>query len=120
MDKISFYNISVPFEGYSLLYNTMSDSLIAFTNEEYSVIEPLLNNLAAFSEEYPLLYSEMKKAGFIIDNYDEKELVKFNNKLCVYENRSYHLTINPTLDCNLKCWYCSTEYAQAIHHGGMS
>ena len=50
MDKISFYNISVPFEGYSLLYNTMSDSLIAFTNEEYSVIEPLLNNLAAFSE----------------------------------------------------------------------
>lgn len=39
----------------------MSDSLIAFTNEEYSVIEPLLNNLAAFSEEYPLLYSEMKK-----------------------------------------------------------
>lgn len=34
MDKISFYNISVPFEGYSLLYNTMSDSLIAFTNEE--------------------------------------------------------------------------------------
>ena len=110
MDKISFYNISVPFEGYSLLYNTMSDSLIAFTNEEYSVIEPLLNNLAAFSEEYPLLYSEMKKAGFIIDNYDEKELVKFNNKLCVYENRSYHLTINPTLDCNLKCWYCSTEY----------
>ena len=62
----------------------------------------------------------MKKAGFIIDNYDEKELVKFNNKLCVYENRSYHLTINPTLDCNLKCWYCSTEYAQAIHHGGMS
>ena len=79
MDKISFYNISVPFEGYSLLYNTMSDSLIAFTNEEYSVIEPLLNNLAAFSEEYPLLYSEMKKAGFIIDNYDEKELVKFNN-----------------------------------------
>ena len=24
MDKISFYNISVPFEGYSLLYNTRS------------------------------------------------------------------------------------------------
>lgn len=120
MDKISFYNISVPFEGHSLLYNTMSDSLIAFTNEEYSVIKSLFDNLAAFNEEYPLLYSEMKKAGFIIDDYNEKELVKFNNKLCVYENHSYHLTINPTLDCNLRCWYCSIEYAQAIHHGGMS
>ena len=50
------------------LYNTMSDSLIAFTNEEYSVIEPLLNNLAAFSEEYPLLYSEMKKAWRTTDD----------------------------------------------------
>jgi len=74
MDKISFYNISVPFEGYSLLYNTMSDSLIAFTNEEYSVIEPLLNNLAAFSEEYPLLYSEMKKAGFSLTIMMRKSL----------------------------------------------
>ena len=55
MDKISFYNISVPFEGHSLLYNTMSDSLIAFTNEEYSVIKSLFDNLAAFNEEYPLL-----------------------------------------------------------------
>ena len=77
MDKISFYNISVPIEGYSLLYNTMSDSLIAFTNEEYSVIKSLFDNLAAFNDEYPLLYFVMKKAGFIIDDYNEKELVKF-------------------------------------------
>lgn len=120
MDKVSFYNIIVPHEGYTLFYNTKSDSLIAFTNEEYVVIETLLDNLVDFQTEYPVVYSEMKKAGFIIEDYNEKELVKFNNKLCVYENHSYHLTINPTLDCNLKCWYCSTEYAQAIHHGRMS
>ena len=91
MDKISFYNISVPFEGYSLLYNTMSDSLIAFTNEEYSVIEPLLNNLAAFSEEYRVTCksvwlcinsSEPKKKELFVNNTSQlcSKLLNFSIK----------------------------------------
>lgn len=120
MDKISYYNIDIPYQSFHLVYNTLSDSLVCFTEEEYEEIKTLMHNLQSFEAEYPLLYSEMKNSGFIIDDYDELEYIKFNNRLCIFEDRSCHLTINPTLDCNLRCWYCSTEYAKAKHHGGMS
>lgn len=38
----------------------------------------------------------------------------------MFGNTALHLTLNPTLDCNLSCWYCSTEYAKAKHYGYMS
>lgn len=119
MDKISYYNITVTHQDYRLMYNTLSNSLICFTSHEFVLIEEQFKNLKLFREQYPLLYDGLKKSGFIIEDYDELEYVKFNNKLCVFASRMYHLTINPTLDCNLKCWYCSTEYANAQHHGGM-
>lgn len=69
----------------------------------------------------PNYYKEMKNAGFIIDtDFDELAYFKLMNNVCIYGNLGTHLTINPTLDCNLKCWYCSTEYAKAVHNGGMS
>lgn len=120
MDKVSYYNIDLCYQNYHLVYNTFSDSLVCFTEEEYGIVQNLLLNLDKFLVEYPILYSELKKAGFIIEDYDELEFIKFKNRLCIFEDRSCHLTINPTLDCNLKCWYCSTEYANAIHCGRMS
>lgn len=120
MEKLSCYNINTSFQNNILIYNTFSNSLICFTADEYEVAESLLQNLKSFNEEYPLLYKEMKNAGFIIDeDFNELEYLKLKNHLCIYEDRTQHLTINPTLDCNLRCWYCSTEYAKAIHNGGM-
>ncbi|MCD8179319.1 MAG: radical SAM protein [Tannerellaceae bacterium] len=71
--------------------------------------------------EYPLLYEELKKAGFIInESFDELDYIKLQNKRIIYTEKDYHITINPTLDCNLTCWYCSTEYNEAKHNGGMT
>ena len=121
MDKISYYNIEARYEDDILLYNTLTDSLVRFTDEEYDEVKTLLDNLVDFKGEYPTLYAELKKAGFIIDeNFNELEYIKYQNKRRIYANSDYHITINPTLDCNLRCWYCSTELAEAKHSGVMS
>lgn len=120
MDKLSYYNISVPYQSNYMVYNSFSDSLICLTLEEYEIIKERTRSLPDFEKEYPTLYRNLKEAGFIVDDYDELAYIRFNNRLCIFEDRTYHLTINPTLDCNLQCWYCSTEYANAVHHGGMS
>lgn len=120
MDKVSFYNIDIKYQDSHLVYNTFSDSLIYLTANEFEIIKDLMSDLETFKSEYSVLYESFKKAGFIIDDYDEFEYIRYKNRLCIFEDRSTHLTINPTLDCNLNCWYCSTEYAKAYHHGGMS
>jgi uncharacterized protein len=121
MEKVSNYNIEVKYNNNILLYNSLTDALVCFTDEEYSVVKLLWGDLPEFNREYPLLFEALKKAGFVVDeSFNELEYIKLQNKLRVFANSDFHLTINPTLDCNLNCWYCSTEYAKAIHDGGMS
>ena len=121
MDKVSFYNLKVLYKDYILYYNSLSDIIIPFTIDEYNVIEELLTNLDEFKKEYPVLYKEMYNRGFIIDEkFNELSFIKLQNNRVIYSSNRYHIIINPTLDCNLKCWYCSTEYAKAIHSGRMN
>ena len=118
--KKSYYNIFVKNSQYRVLYNTLSNSLACFTYEEASEIERLLDNIKEFEETYPTLFESMKSAGFIVDDGNELDYIILRNKLSTFEDGIYHITINPTLDCNLKCWYCSTEYKGAKHNGAMS
>ena len=121
MDKESFYNIVFEHQGGILVFNTFSDSMLYLTKEEFEEVKLGLRDLAIFSKDYPRLYKGMKKAGFIInEDFDELAYIKLMNHIRIYGNTGIHLTVNPTLDCNLNCWYCSTEYAKAVHKGSMS
>ena len=121
MDKVSYYNVTSVYQNNTLVYNTLTNSLICLSNDEYETIKSCLNDLESFQSAYPVLYEKLKKSGFIVDeDFDELAYIRLMNNKAVYENQRYHLTINPTLDCNLKCWYCSTEYAKTVHQGCMS
>jgi len=121
MDKPSFYNIDVKYLDKMLLYNALTNVLICLTKEEYDVIRYFLANLQDFNAEYPILYEEFKNAGFIINkNYNEVEYIKLQNKRCIFVNKDFHITINPTLECNLKCWYCSVKLAEVKFNKGMN
>lgn len=121
MDKISQYIFSVIYNENILLYNTLTNALVCLTKQENEEVQYLMKNLTEFQDEYPTLYKSFKESGFIIEkDFNELNYIKFRNNLQVYANNTYHITINPTLDCNLKCWYCSTEFAQAQHCGGMN
>ncbi|GHU63866.1 hypothetical protein FACS1894123_07540 [Bacteroidia bacterium] len=116
-DKVSRYNIEVEHSDCMLLYNTLSNALLPVSFKDYAVIETLLEHLPEFNDKYPNLYATFKKSGFIVSSdFDELAYIKLQNKRCVYTHRNYHITINPTLDCNLKCWYCSVSYAEAKHN----
>ena len=115
-DKVSKYNIEVEYENGILLYNSLTNRIFPVTTNDYAVIETLMEHLSVFCEKYPNLYKSLKDNGFILDtDFDELSYIKLQNKRCVLMNRDYRLTINPTLDCNLKCWYCSVAYAGAKH-----
>lgn len=116
-DKVSRYNIEIEYNDCILLYNSLSNNLIPISIKDYTVVETLMDYLPEFLNKYPQLYRTFKKSGFIVSlDFDELAYIKFQNNKYVYGNSNYKITINPTLDCNLKCWYCSVEYAGAKHN----
>lgn len=115
--KISKYNIEVEHNSGMLLYNALTNKLLPISFQDYAVIETLLEHLPEFHKRYPELYQSFQNAGFIISaDFDELAFIKLQNKKKIFINNDYRITINPTLDCNLSCWYCSVRYAGAKHN----
>ena len=116
-EKVSRYNMEIEHTDCMLLYNALTDALLPVSFKDYALVETLMEHLPTFSDRYPDLYASFKKSGFIIDQaFDEQAYIKLQNKRRVYAHNDYHITVNPTLDCNLKCWYCSVSYAGAKHN----
>lgn len=110
--KQSFYNLWIKNNGEDILYNVLTDTTIQFEKEEVEGIQFYLEHLDEFEKEYPDIFKKFESSGFITDaDMDEKDYILFQNRMNTLVNKSYHLTINPTLQCNYKCWYCCVEDA---------
>lgn len=114
MEKLSSYNIFAPFaNGYYILYNSYSGYYGLLTEEKYNYIIENKDNLAEFADNQYDLYLSLKNNSCIIDaEVDEFKLIKllkFNKK---FETDEYHIIINPTMDCNIGCWYCYENHKE--------
>ena len=106
--KYSQFNSVVPYDNEFLLYNS-------FTNN-YLVLMPLLKDLLMAAKEegvdelknvHPSFYNALSEGKYLVDNAeDEVEKVKEISKTIDLSDQAYKLTINPTMNCNFKCWYC--------------
>jgi len=108
--KLSQFNLSVPHNESFVLYNS-------FTNK-FLVVDALHNDLIESAKVYgniddlltynPVLYVDLIDKGFIVsENKDELQAVKdIQAKVDLEDEKLYQLTINPTMNCNFKCWYC--------------
>lgn len=106
MSKQSYYNI---WEG-NILYNSFSDKAIAFKDDEILAVKQYLENPSVLKKEFPEIYFLFTSAHFIIpDTLDEYRYLMYQNRNVTTVRKNYHLTINPTLLCNYRCWYCCVE-----------
>lgn len=101
--KPSVYNVPIEIGGRKLIFNTLTRSLLKVT----TAIEDVLCGKADDADEQEVL----KQNGLIVeDSFDEVAYVEnqcFKNR---FSSSSYFLVINPTLDCNLACWYCYEKH----------
>lgn len=104
--KKSIYNSLIYIsQKYHLLYNALSDVFVILPNQLKQLwIEDDLNNLSKKNLNF---YDCLIKGGFIVDYcVDECYLLKEKLKENIFNENDFHLIINPTLNCNFKCWYC--------------
>ncbi len=107
--KVSFYNIFFTYEDKIIGYNSISDNFIILEQILYdlyksSISENRIQDLPNYHETF---YNDLLSNGFVIeDSKDELELIKNISYETDFNEENFELIINPTMNCNFKCWYC--------------
>ena len=107
--KTSKYNVFFNYDDKIVGYNTISDNFI--------ILEPILHELfhASIQENmieelksvHEDLYNILLLNGFIVNiDTNELDVIKNISFETDFNDENYELTINPTMNCNFKCWYC--------------
>lgn len=107
--KLSKFNNTVKHEDVSYIYNSFSDQFIALDPTLKLMYETLTSEseIAELAGIHPTFYQSLERNGFII-NQEENEIEKLKKLSREIDNDKTHFTlvINPTMNCNFKCWYC--------------
>ena len=110
---MSTYNYFVPYQERVIYFNAISTKIFSLNSEEHQRLQSLMQNLEFFESKYNSVFQYLKKQGFIIDaGLNELDIIRFRNRMSVYANKQYSISINPTLECNFACWYCYEKHPQ--------
>lgn len=70
-----------------------------------------LKDAPLIKEKHLKLYRDMVKRGFYVaDNTNEFQKLKNYCEEILRDARSFFLIVNPTINCNLSCWYCYEKH----------
>lgn len=103
----SYYNNIINIEGSGLIYNSFTDSYLLLNKELFETFIIFRKNISELEISNKDLFLKLKTNGMIVsDEINEKELIINDRIKRRFSSYHYDLMINPTLDCNLNCWYC--------------
>ncbi|MDR3271869.1 MAG: radical SAM protein [Flavobacteriaceae bacterium] len=106
--KYSQFNSLLPFEeGRFALYNSFENKVIFLEKHLKELVENKIKNIDKLQKIHPDFYNYLAENKFIVENdIDEVEKVKEISKNVDNNFSTFLLTVNPTMNCNFKCWYC--------------
>lgn len=111
--KFSKYNFSFPSKDTFILYNSASDAVLQINQRLMEIYNEYYYQPQKIESFAPDFYRQLVKKKFIVDsNINEFEQVLKQWQIKDESSDNYIITINPTLDCNLKCWYCYEQHKE--------
>lgn len=100
--KSSQYNVYFPLKGKYIVYNTLTDSIIAVDEELKTRLE--MSNIEGIEPE---MSQALLKCGILVsDDTDEKVMLRFQYQAAKYSSEYISVLLLPTYACNLSCHYC--------------
>ncbi|MEE3485374.1 MAG: radical SAM protein [Bacteroidales bacterium] len=110
--KYSRYNSIIKVDdNHYILYSALSDQFIILKRSAYRDISE--NDANTLAKHNYVLYNQLLSAKGIVDDLcDEKQMVLEKIRDIDNNDSVYHLHINPTVDCNFRCWYCYEEHVK--------
>ena len=107
--KFSQFNSIISLsENLLLIYNSFSENYLILSKKYLP-----LTDIESIKKKHPEVYNKLVESKCVIDNdIDEVDLIKKIQISVDNNNKDFILTINPTLDCNFKCWYCYESHVK--------
>ncbi|ATL43494.1 radical SAM protein [Elizabethkingia sp. HX WHF] len=107
--KTSIYNNFITYDNKNVCYNLLNDKFVILEDDlkELLLAANRENNIDELKEIHPDFYEFLAEEGYIVDEEkDEFQEVVSVSKEVDDNEKQYLLFINPTMNCNFKCWYC--------------
>jgi uncharacterized protein len=108
--KRSIYNTIVGITNKrALIYNAYRNMFLIISQKHIEDIK--LKDELYLKKEIPSIYEKLLQIGFFIDN-NINEILALKKRIeeVNESNQNYILIINPTIQCNFRCWYCYEEH----------
>lgn len=105
--EFSRYNYLSELDGSYFLYNSRTEELVALQPELLTFLTEHATNSDNLLKYHSSFYNYLCEKKFLVEE-QEKEVDEFIKELREIDQseKIFHLIINPTLDCNVHCWYC--------------
>lgn len=112
MKKVSKYNTTLRINSdFGVCYNAMSDRFVVLKSQAYD--ELCKGDIADFAKKYPEPYKQLLDVSAIVDSdVDEARQVRDMIDRVDNDESTFHLHVNPTVDCNFRCWYCYEKHVK--------
>ena len=106
--KYSQFNTIVSLNDVNYLYNSFDQKFIAIDPLLRELLEAAKNDdIDKMEEIHPTFYKHLIDEGYLVENdVNEVDKVREVVEKVDNNNKTFQLTINPTMNCNFKCWYC--------------
>ena len=112
--KISKYTFLLPQEDEcAVLYNCRTEAIAVIKPEPANLIAAHAKDLDVIKDTNPQFYEFLVKKRFAVP----QEMIEEDDVVREWEKqdndpRIFNIFINPTLDCNLSCWYCFEKHVK--------
>lgn len=113
--KYSQFNSIVSHGNDLFLFNSFSNKCLSVKPELAKIVEARTNKeLGRLRQIHPTFYDALCQNGFLVNNDDNEveKIIKLSN-LAINDSKNFVLIVNPTLNCNFKCWYCYEDHIKS-------
>ena len=95
------------------IYNIRYDLVYTIDRTLVAILQKYHKNIENLENIHPDFYRSMIDNKLIVENnIDEYQECLNDITTRLKSDKSVRITVNPTLDCNLKCWYCYENHTK--------
>lgn len=109
--KESSYNHFIDNGDSVVCFNAFKNSYMLINKALYKEFETHKNDFEKLANTNKKFYKTLISNGFIApENLNERDSFISNRLDRRFSGKSYHVILNMTMECNLRCWYCYEEH----------